>query len=72
MLSLLPWQPVVAEPLQFAFLQMGQLMLKDEQTSIQVDGETLDGKYDDLPLFTGGVQRVLAVTVSGTAMKVVR
>lgn len=59
MLSLLPWQPVVAEPLQFAFLQMGQLMLKDEQTSIQVDGETLDGKYDDLPLFTGGVQRVL-------------
>jgi hypothetical protein len=44
---------------QYAFVQMGKLNLKDNDSTIEDNGTTLSGEYDDLPFFTGGVQKVL-------------
>lgn len=51
--------PVVADIVQYGFLQAGQLQLKDSDTLLQAGEVTLDGEYDDLPFFTAGVQRIL-------------
>ena len=51
--------PAWAQDAQYMFLQAGKLQLNDEDTTVTANGTTLDGDYDDLPFFTGGVQKLL-------------
>lgn len=51
--------PAWAQDTQYMFLQVGKLQLDDEATTVTANGTTLDGDYDDLPFFTGGVQKIL-------------
>ncbi len=51
--------PAWAQNGQYMFLQAGTLQLGDEDTTVTANGATLDGDYDDLPFFTGGVQQIL-------------
>ena len=44
---------------KYAFVQMGRIKLKDSQSKIITeDGEAV-GEFDDLPLFTGGIQTLI-------------
>lgn len=52
-------QSMYADDVQYAFVQLGKLDLKDNDSTITDNGTTLSGEYDDLPFFTGGVQKVL-------------
>jgi len=51
--------PAWAQDAQYMFLQAGKLQLNDEDTTVTANGATLDGDYDDLPFFTGGVQKIM-------------
>ena len=45
---------------KYAFLQMGKLKLKDGQSEIITDtGEVAYGEFDDIPLFSGGIQTLI-------------
>ena len=44
---------------QYMFLQAGKLQLSDADSTVIANGATLEGDYDDLPFFTGGVQKIL-------------
>ncbi|MAX56452.1 MAG: hypothetical protein CL537_13245 [Alcanivoracaceae bacterium] len=48
-----------AQDTQYMFLQAGKLQLSDADTTVTANGTTLSGDYDDLPFFTGGVQKIL-------------
>lgn len=44
---------------QYMFLQAGKLQLSDADSTVIANGATPEGDYDDLPFFTGGVQKIL-------------